>query len=71
MFQKIVDQSKTFDSQQEWTQYMMLEQTRKEIVMWVEPALNPQGHKAGGRSDRPCCPQENGGTLSILEASDI
>ncbi|XP_036900829.1 rod cGMP-specific 3',5'-cyclic phosphodiesterase subunit alpha isoform X5 [Sturnira hondurensis] len=33
MFQKIVDQSKTYESQQEWTQYMMLEQTRKEIVM--------------------------------------
>ncbi|ELK28299.1 Rod cGMP-specific 3',5'-cyclic phosphodiesterase subunit alpha [Myotis davidii] len=33
MFQKIVDQSKTFETQQEWTQYMMLEQTRKEIVM--------------------------------------
>ncbi|XP_035870609.1 rod cGMP-specific 3',5'-cyclic phosphodiesterase subunit alpha isoform X4 [Phyllostomus discolor] len=33
MFQKIVDQSKTFESQHEWTQYMMLEQTRKEIVM--------------------------------------
>ncbi|KAH0512886.1 Rod cGMP-specific 3',5'-cyclic phosphodiesterase subunit alpha [Microtus ochrogaster] len=33
MFQKIVDQSKTYESPQEWTQYMMLEQTRKEIVM--------------------------------------
>ncbi|XP_059102160.1 rod cGMP-specific 3',5'-cyclic phosphodiesterase subunit alpha isoform X2 [Peromyscus eremicus] len=33
MFQKIVDQSKTYESTQEWTQYMMLEQTRKEIVM--------------------------------------
>ncbi|EPY87578.1 rod cGMP-specific 3,5-cyclic phosphodiesterase subunit alpha-like protein [Camelus ferus] len=33
MFQKIVDQSKTYETQQEWTQYMMLEQTRKEIVM--------------------------------------
>ncbi|KAL4664499.1 hypothetical protein H8959_000045 [Pygathrix nigripes] len=33
MFQKIVDQSKTYESEQEWTQYMMLEQTRKEIVM--------------------------------------
>uniref|UniRef100_A0A4X1T5E3 Phosphodiesterase n=1 Tax=Sus scrofa TaxID=9823 RepID=A0A4X1T5E3_PIG len=31
MFQKIVDQSKTYETQQEWTQYMMLEQTRKEI----------------------------------------
>uniref|UniRef100_A0AC11BH59 Phosphodiesterase 6A n=1 Tax=Ovis aries TaxID=9940 RepID=A0AC11BH59_SHEEP len=33
MFQKIVDQSKTYETQQEWTQYMMLDQTRKEIVM--------------------------------------
>ncbi|XP_003782096.1 rod cGMP-specific 3',5'-cyclic phosphodiesterase subunit alpha isoform X2 [Otolemur garnettii] len=33
MFQKIVDQSKTYETAQEWTQYMMLEQTRKEIVM--------------------------------------
>ncbi|KAL0608113.1 Rod cGMP-specific 3',5'-cyclic phosphodiesterase subunit alpha [Plecturocebus cupreus] len=33
MFQKIVDQSKTYESEQEWTQYMMLEQTRKEIVI--------------------------------------
>ncbi|XP_023393058.1 rod cGMP-specific 3',5'-cyclic phosphodiesterase subunit alpha [Pteropus vampyrus] len=33
MFQKIVDQSKTYETQQDWTQYMMLEQTRKEIVM--------------------------------------
>ncbi|XP_040129753.1 rod cGMP-specific 3',5'-cyclic phosphodiesterase subunit alpha isoform X3 [Ictidomys tridecemlineatus] len=33
MFQKIVDQSKTYENEQEWTQYMMLEQTRKEIVM--------------------------------------
>uniref|UniRef100_A0A8C4L4K8 Phosphodiesterase 6A n=1 Tax=Equus asinus asinus TaxID=83772 RepID=A0A8C4L4K8_EQUAS len=32
MFQKIVDQSKTYETQQEWTQYMMLEQTRKEIA---------------------------------------
>ncbi|XP_044133398.1 rod cGMP-specific 3',5'-cyclic phosphodiesterase subunit alpha isoform X1 [Bufo gargarizans] len=33
MFQKIVDQSKTYESEQVWTEYMMLEQTRKEIVM--------------------------------------
>uniref|UniRef100_A0A2K5EQJ6 Phosphodiesterase n=1 Tax=Aotus nancymaae TaxID=37293 RepID=A0A2K5EQJ6_AOTNA len=33
MFQKIVDQSKMYKSEHEWTQYMMLEQTRKEIVM--------------------------------------
>ncbi|XP_018408562.1 PREDICTED: rod cGMP-specific 3',5'-cyclic phosphodiesterase subunit alpha [Nanorana parkeri] len=33
MFQKIVDQSKTYESEKAWTEYMMLEQTRKEIVM--------------------------------------
>ncbi|CAJ0927775.1 unnamed protein product [Ranitomeya imitator] len=33
MFQKIVDQSKTYDSEEAWTEYLMLEQTRKEIVM--------------------------------------
>ncbi|XP_069100709.1 rod cGMP-specific 3',5'-cyclic phosphodiesterase subunit alpha isoform X2 [Pleurodeles waltl] len=33
MFQKIVDQSKTFESEAAWTDYMILEQTRKEIVM--------------------------------------
>ncbi|KAM5172670.1 rod cGMP-specific 3',5'-cyclic phosphodiesterase subunit alpha isoform 2-T2 [Mantella aurantiaca] len=33
MFQKIVDQSKTFESEKTWTEYMMLDQTRKEIVM--------------------------------------
>ncbi|XP_076877958.1 rod cGMP-specific 3',5'-cyclic phosphodiesterase subunit alpha [Brachyhypopomus gauderio] len=33
MFQKIVDQSKTYESEEEWTKYMMLETTRKEIVM--------------------------------------
>lgn len=33
MFQKIVDQSKTYDSWDNWTKYMMLETTRKEIVM--------------------------------------
>ncbi|KAG8439306.1 hypothetical protein GDO86_005504 [Hymenochirus boettgeri] len=33
MFQKIVDQSKTYESEDAWTEYMMLEQTRKEIVM--------------------------------------
>ncbi|XP_078506771.1 rod cGMP-specific 3',5'-cyclic phosphodiesterase subunit alpha [Lissotriton helveticus] len=33
MFQKIVDQSKTYESEQAWTDYLMLEQTRKEIVM--------------------------------------
>uniref|UniRef100_F6VD33 Phosphodiesterase n=1 Tax=Monodelphis domestica TaxID=13616 RepID=F6VD33_MONDO len=39
MFQKIVDQSKTYESEQEWTQYMMLEQTRKEIQMASTVAL--------------------------------
>ncbi|XP_066572590.1 rod cGMP-specific 3',5'-cyclic phosphodiesterase subunit alpha [Amia ocellicauda] len=33
MFQKIVDQSKTYESWTEWTDYMKLETTRKEIVM--------------------------------------
>ncbi|XP_077328823.1 rod cGMP-specific 3',5'-cyclic phosphodiesterase subunit alpha [Lithobates pipiens] len=33
MFQKIVDQSKTYENEKTWTEYMMLEQTRKEIVM--------------------------------------
>nr|XP_006632002.1 PREDICTED: rod cGMP-specific 3',5'-cyclic phosphodiesterase subunit alpha-like isoform X1 [Lepisosteus oculatus] len=33
MFQKIVDQSKTYDDWDKWTEYMMLETTRKEIVM--------------------------------------
>ncbi|XP_062856025.1 rod cGMP-specific 3',5'-cyclic phosphodiesterase subunit alpha isoform X2 [Trichomycterus rosablanca] len=33
MFQKIVDQSKTYENWGDWTKYMMLETTRKEIVM--------------------------------------
>ncbi|XP_018588849.2 rod cGMP-specific 3',5'-cyclic phosphodiesterase subunit alpha [Scleropages formosus] len=33
MFQKIVDQSKNYDDWDSWTKYMMLETTRKEIVM--------------------------------------
>ncbi|KAM4709898.1 rod cGMP-specific 3',5'-cyclic phosphodiesterase subunit beta-like [Discoglossus pictus] len=33
MFQKIVDQSKTYDDQQKWTEYLSLETTRKEIIM--------------------------------------
>ncbi|XP_057204992.1 rod cGMP-specific 3',5'-cyclic phosphodiesterase subunit alpha isoform X2 [Triplophysa rosa] len=33
MFQKIVDQSKTYESWDDWTKYMMYETTRKEIVM--------------------------------------
>uniref|UniRef100_A0A6Q2ZJN0 Phosphodiesterase n=1 Tax=Esox lucius TaxID=8010 RepID=A0A6Q2ZJN0_ESOLU len=33
MFQKIVDQSKTYESWDEWTKYMRQETTRKEIVM--------------------------------------
>uniref|UniRef100_A0A8C7ZQ56 Phosphodiesterase n=1 Tax=Oryzias sinensis TaxID=183150 RepID=A0A8C7ZQ56_9TELE len=33
MFQKIVDQSKTYENWNDWTKYMMLETTRKEIVM--------------------------------------
>ncbi|XP_066431023.1 rod cGMP-specific 3',5'-cyclic phosphodiesterase subunit beta-like [Eleutherodactylus coqui] len=33
MFQKIVDQSKTYDDTQKWTEYLSLETTRKEIIM--------------------------------------
>uniref|UniRef100_A0A671LLE4 Phosphodiesterase 6A, cGMP-specific, rod, alpha n=1 Tax=Sinocyclocheilus anshuiensis TaxID=1608454 RepID=A0A671LLE4_9TELE len=33
LFQKIVDQSKTYESWDSWTKYMMYETTRKEIVM--------------------------------------
>ncbi|XP_075705971.1 rod cGMP-specific 3',5'-cyclic phosphodiesterase subunit beta [Rhinoderma darwinii] len=33
MFQKIVDQSKTYDDQQKWIEYLSLETTRKEIIM--------------------------------------
>uniref|UniRef100_A0AAQ5X7T9 Phosphodiesterase n=1 Tax=Amphiprion ocellaris TaxID=80972 RepID=A0AAQ5X7T9_AMPOC len=33
MFQKIVDQSKTYENWNDWTKYMMLETTRKQIVM--------------------------------------
>ncbi|XP_043925779.1 rod cGMP-specific 3',5'-cyclic phosphodiesterase subunit beta-like [Protopterus annectens] len=33
MFQKIVDQSKTYNDLEKWTEYMILEPTRKEIVM--------------------------------------
>lgn len=36
MFQKIVDQSKTYENWNDWTKYMMLETTRKEIVMYEE-----------------------------------
>ncbi|KAM5192868.1 rod cGMP-specific 3',5'-cyclic phosphodiesterase subunit beta-like [Mantella aurantiaca] len=33
MFQKIVDQSKTYEEQQKWVEYLSLETTRKEIIM--------------------------------------
>ncbi|KAM9331517.1 rod cGMP-specific 3',5'-cyclic phosphodiesterase subunit beta isoform 2-T2 [Gastrophryne carolinensis] len=33
MFQKIVDQSLTYDDQQKWVEYLSLESTRKEIIM--------------------------------------
>uniref|UniRef100_A0A8C3IA57 Phosphodiesterase n=1 Tax=Chrysemys picta bellii TaxID=8478 RepID=A0A8C3IA57_CHRPI len=33
MFQKIVDESKTYDNENSWTEYLSLETTRKEIVM--------------------------------------
>ncbi len=35
MFQKIVDLSKTYESWDDWTKFMMYETTRKEIVMYV------------------------------------
>lgn len=35
MFQKIVDESKTYDSVTAWTEYLSLETTKKEVVMWV------------------------------------
>lgn len=40
MFQKIVDQSKTYENWTDWTKYMMLETTRKEIVMSVQNTPN-------------------------------
>ncbi|NXU63475.1 PDE6B phosphodiesterase, partial [Horornis vulcanius] len=33
MFQKIVDESKTYDSATAWTEYLSLETTKKEVVM--------------------------------------
>lgn len=36
MFQKIVDLSKTYEEEKKWVDFMSLETTRKEIVMWVE-----------------------------------
>lgn len=36
MFQKIVDESKTYDSTTAWTDYLSLETTKKEVVMWVD-----------------------------------
>ncbi|KAH0628445.1 hypothetical protein JD844_009617 [Phrynosoma platyrhinos] len=33
MFQKIVDESKTYDSEKEWVDYLSLEATKKEIIM--------------------------------------
>uniref|UniRef100_A0A8D2INK4 Phosphodiesterase 6B n=1 Tax=Varanus komodoensis TaxID=61221 RepID=A0A8D2INK4_VARKO len=33
MFQKIVDESKTYNSEKEWVEYLSLEATRKEIIM--------------------------------------
>ena len=38
MFQKIVDLSKTYDDEKKWVDFMSLETTRKEIVMWVGQA---------------------------------
>lgn len=33
MFQKIVDESKAYDDEKKWVEYLSLENTRKEIVM--------------------------------------
>lgn len=33
MFQKIVDESKTYDNKNDWTEYLSLETTKKEVVM--------------------------------------
>jgi len=33
MFQKIVDESKKYDSMTDWTEYLSLETTKKEVVM--------------------------------------
>ncbi|CAI5796931.1 cGMP-specific 3 3' [Podarcis lilfordi] len=33
MFQKIVDESKTYNSEREWVEYLSLETTKKEIIM--------------------------------------
>lgn len=35
MFQKIVDLSETYEEEKKWVEFMSLETTRKEIVMWV------------------------------------
>lgn len=37
MFQKIVDLSHTYENEKKWVDFMSLETTRKEIVMWVKP----------------------------------
>lgn len=36
MFQKIVDLSHTYEDEKKWIEFMSLETTRKEIVMWVQ-----------------------------------
>lgn len=36
MFQKIVDLSHTYEDEKKWVDFMSLETTRKEIVMWVQ-----------------------------------
>lgn len=35
MFQKIVDLSETYEEEKKWVDFMSLETTRKEIVMWA------------------------------------
>lgn len=33
MFQKIVEESKTYNDQKKWVEYLSLETTKKEIIM--------------------------------------
>lgn len=51
MFQKIVDQSKTYENWNDWTKYMMLETTRKEIVMYAE--AHTHTHSLSGKQGDP------------------
>lgn len=39
MFQKIVDLRHTYEDEKKWVDFMSLETTRKEIVMWVQQTV--------------------------------